>query len=136
MSRSTVVEVSRGVTSVSRATGLSILGLASAGVVASEVLLTRLLSTCTWYGLAFLVLSLAMLGTTAGALAAARARAEGKPLAPWIGGRLVAMAFGLAAAAAIATSVPVTFLPDLTSLASVLLMVTSATVPMAAGGGV
>ncbi len=121
---------------VPRTTGLAILGLASASVVASEVLLTRLLSACTWYGLAFLVLSLAMLGTTAGALAAARARAEGKPLAPWIAGRLVAMSFGLAGAAAVATSVPVTFLPDLTSLASVLLMVTSATVPMAAGGGV
>jgi len=124
------------VTAVPRATGLAVLGLASASVVASEVLLTRLLSVVTWYGLAFLVLSIAMLGTTAGSLAAARARAEGKPLAPWIAGRLVTMSFALTSAAAIASSVPITFLPDLTSLASVQLMVTSATVAMAAGGGV
>jgi hypothetical protein len=124
------------VNSVSNKAGLAVLGLASASVVASEVLLTRLLSVCTWYGLAFLVLSIAMLGTTSGSLAAARARTEGKPLAPWIANRLVAMAFALAAAAAIAASVPIVFLPDLTSLASVLLMVVSATVPMAAGGGV
>jgi hypothetical protein len=121
---------------LTRATGLGVLGLASASVVATEVLLTRLLSVCTWYGLAFLVLSLAMLGTTAGALAASRARAAGEPLAPWVARRLVAMAFALVAAAAITASVPIVFKADLTSLASVLLMVASATVPMAAGGGV
>jgi hypothetical protein len=124
------------VNSVSNKKGLFVLGLASASVVASEVLLTRLLSVVTWYGLAFLVLSIAMLGTTSGSLAAARAHAEGKPLAPWIAGRLVAMSFALVAAAAIGSSVPIVFLPDLSSLASVLLMVVSATVPMAAGGGV
>jgi hypothetical protein len=123
------------VTRLTRATGLAVLGLASAGVVATEVLLTRLLSVCTWYGLAFLVLSLAMLGTTAGALAASRARAAGLPLAPWVARRLGAMAFALVAAAAITSSVPIVFKADLTSLASVLLMVASATVPMAAGGG-
>jgi hypothetical protein len=119
-----------------RTTGLAVLGVASAGVVATEVLLTRLLSVCTWYGLAFLVLSLAMLGTTAGALAASRARAEGRPIAPWVARRLTVMAFALLAAAAITSSVPIVFRVDLTSLASVLLMVASATVPMAAGGGV
>jgi hypothetical protein len=119
-----------------RATGLAVLGLASASVVATEVLLTRLLSVCTWYGLAFLVLSLAMLGTTAGALAAARARVAGDPLEPWVARRLVVMSFALVAAAAITSSVPVVFKADLTSIASVLLMVASATVPMAAGGGV
>ena len=123
-------------TTVGRAPGLAVLGLASAGVVATEVLLTRLLSVCTWYGLAFLVLSLAMLGTTAGALAASRARAAGEPLAPWVARRLVVMALSLLVAAAVTSSVPIVFSADLTSLASVLLMVASATIPMAAGGGV
>jgi hypothetical protein len=121
---------------VTRRLGLSVLGLGSGSVVASEVLLTRLLSVCTWYGLAFLVLSIAMLGTTSGALAAARARTEGQPLAPWIAGRLVAMSFGLIVTAMVLASVPLVFLPDLTSLASVLVVVAAATVPMAAGGGV
>jgi hypothetical protein len=116
--------------------GLSVLGLTSASVLASEVLLTRLLSVCAWYGLAFLVLSVAMLGTTSGSLAAARARAEGKPLAPWVADRLVTLSLGLVVATTVTLSVPLVFLPDATSLASVLLVVAAATVPMAAGGGV
>jgi hypothetical protein len=121
---------------VTRRLGLAVLGLGSGSVVASEVLLTRLLSVCTWYGLAFLVLSIAMLGTTSGALAAARAQKEGKPLAPWIADRLVALSLGLVAAVMVVASVPLVFLPDVTSLASVLVVVAAATVPMAAGGGV
>jgi hypothetical protein len=121
---------------VTRRTGLAVLGLASGSVVASEVLLTRLLSVCTWYGLAFLVLSIAMLGTTHGALAAARARTEGRPLAPWVADRLVALSFGLVVVTVVTVSVPLVFLPDVTSLASVLVVVAAATVPMAAGGGV
>ncbi len=121
---------------MTRRTGLGVLGLASGSVVATEVLLTRLLSVCTWYGLAFLVLSLAMLGTTSGALAAARARSDGKPLAPWVAGRLVALSLSLVVATLVTVSVPLVFLPDITSLASVLLVVVAATVPMAAGGGV
>ncbi len=116
--------------------GLGVLGLASGSVVAGEVLLTRLLSVCTWYGLAFLVLSIAMLGTTAGALAAARAQAEGEPLEPWVARRLVALSLGLVLAALVSVSVPLAFYPDVTSLASVVVVVTAATVPMAAGGGV
>jgi hypothetical protein len=121
---------------MNRRTGLALLGFASASVVASEVLLTRLLSVCTWYGLAFLVLSIAMLGITSGSLSAARARAESKPIAPWVASRLVVLSFGLMAVAMILASVPLVFLPDLTSFASILLVVVVATVPMAAGGGV
>jgi hypothetical protein len=121
---------------VTRRLGLAVLGLGSGSVVASEVLLTRLLSVCTWYGLAFLVLSIAMLGTTSGALAAARARVEGKPLEPWIADRLSVLSLGLIAVVMVIASVPLVFLPDVTSLASVLLVVAAATVPMAAGGGV
>jgi hypothetical protein len=116
--------------------GLGVLGLASGSVVAGEVLLTRLLSVCTWYGLAFLVLSIAMLGTTQGALAAARARTEGKPLEPWIAGRMVALSLGLVLTALVSVSVPLVFYPDVTSLASVVVVVAAATVPMAAGGSV
>jgi hypothetical protein len=121
---------------MTRRLGLAVLGLGSGSVVASEVLLTRLLSVCTWYGLAFLVLSIAMLGTTSGALAAARARVEGKPLARWVADRLVVLSLGLVCVVMVVASVPLVFSPDLTSLASVLLVVTAATVPMAAGGGV
>ena len=121
---------------MNRRTGLALLGFASASVVASEVLLTRLLSVCTWYGLAFLVLSIAMLGITSGSLSAARARAESKPIAPWVAGRLVVLSLGLTAAAMTLASVPLVFLPDLASFASILLVVVAATVPMAAGGGV
>jgi hypothetical protein len=121
---------------MNRRTGLALLGFASASVVASEVLLTRLLSVCTWYGLAFLVLSIAMLGITSGSLSAARARAESKPIALWVAGRLVVLSFGLTAAAMTLASVPLVFLPDLASFASILLVVVVATVPMAAGGGV
>ncbi|MGH7270942.1 MAG: hypothetical protein ACREJ3_10980, partial [Polyangiaceae bacterium] len=122
-------------TSLSRRTGLIILGLGSASVVASEVLFTRLLSVCAWYGLAFLVLSIAMLGTASGSLSAARARAQGLPLAPWVAGRLVGLSLGLVAATLIITSVPLVFSPDVTALTSVVLMVAAATAPMAAGGG-
>jgi len=121
---------------VTQKTGLGVLGLASGSVVAGEVLLTRLLSVCTWYGLAFLVLSIAMLGTTQGALAASRAQAEGQPLEPWIARRLVVLSLGLVLAALVSVSVPLAFYPDVTSLASVVLVVAAATVPMAAGGGV
>jgi spermidine synthase len=124
------------VNTLPRATGLAVLGVASASVVATEVLLTRLLSVATWYGLAFLVLSIAMLGTTSGALSAARARANGAPLAPWVSARLVVLALGLVGATLAVLSVPLAFLPDATSMGSVLLVVGAATVPMAAGGGV
>ena len=117
-------------------TGLGVLGLASGSVVAGEVLLTRLLSVCTWYGLAFLVLSIAMLGTTQGALAASRAQAEGQRLEPWIARRLVVLSLGLVLTTVVSVSVPLAFYPDVTSLTSVVLVVAAATVPMAAGGGV
>ncbi|MEZ4405484.1 MAG: hypothetical protein R3A52_03170 [Polyangiales bacterium] len=54
------------------ARALSVLALTAACVVTTEVLFTRVLSVSTWYGLAFVVLSLAMLGVTRGGLAAAR----------------------------------------------------------------
>src|SRR5579884_2104313 len=116
----------RRVTSLSARWGIAVLGLTSATIVASEVLLTRLLSVCTWYGLAYLVLSIAMLGITVGALSAARAHTDGRPLAPWVADRMVALSLGLAAAPLVISSVPLVFLPDLTALASVLVAIVAA----------
>ena len=63
---------------VSRGLALAVLALVSATTVASEVLLTRALSVTTWYGLAFVVLSLAMLGLTRGSLDADAASRAGE----------------------------------------------------------
>jgi hypothetical protein len=113
---------------------LAVLALVSGAVVAIEVLMTRLLSLSTWYGLAYVVLSLAMLGLTAGSLAADRSIRGGKPLAPWIAGRLVGMSLGLVVAAALAAFVPISF--EVSSLTKVLLVTAAIAVPMVAGGSV
>ena len=80
---------------LSRRAVLLLLGLVAGTIVSAEVLFTRLLSVSTWYGLAFVVLSLAMLGLASGSLDAAKAQREGAPLAPWIAQRLLAMCAGL-----------------------------------------
>ncbi len=119
-----------------RGRALALLALVAASIVSVEVLLTRLLSVTTWYGLAFVVLSLAMLGLTRGSLAAADARAAGEPLAPWLAARLGVMSGGLLVATGVAVCIPVTFGADLSSLASVLLVAGSTAVPLVAGGAV
>src|ERR1700691_4928968 len=86
--------------------------LASASIVAHEVLLTRLLSVTTWYSLAFAVLSLAMLGLTSGALVAARATKAAPPRGPWPWGQLARMSVTLLAAAAITVLTPITLEND------------------------
>ncbi len=121
---------------ISRRAGLVVLGTTSGAVVASEVLFTRLLSVSTWYGLAFLVLSLAMLGMTRGSLDALAAEERRAPIRPWITTRLTAMAAGLVGATIAILDVPLTFTPDATSFASILLIVAAVTVPMIAGGSV
>jgi SAM-dependent methyltransferase len=124
------------VNTLPRRTALTLLALVSASIVSVEVLLTRLLSVVTWYGLAFLVLSLAMLGLTSGSLAAMRARREWAPMGPWIARRLAALAMGLLVATVIACATPLHFAVDLTSFGAVLLVIASATAPMVAGGAV
>lgn len=115
---------------------LGVLGVVAASVVACEVLLTRLLSVVSWYGLAFLVLSLAMLGVTRGALDADRARLDGVGVRTFVARRLVLTGVTVAIAAAVTLSVPMTFGADLTSLASVLVVVIACTAPMVAGSSV
>jgi hypothetical protein len=128
-----MIEVER-VEGISRRTGLVVLGVTSGSVVASEVLFTRLLSVSTWYGLAFLVLSLAMLGMTRGSLDAIAAKDS--PIRSWLATRLTALAAGLVGATIAILDVPLTFAPDATSFASILIIVSAVTVPMIAGGGV
>jgi hypothetical protein len=121
---------------LSRRTTLIVLGLASGTVVAAEVLLTRLLSVVTWYALGFLVLSIAMLGLTAGALSATAAKRAGAPLRPWVAGRLLHLSIGLLAATMVVLNVPLTFTLDAASFGAVLLVIVASTVPMIAGGAV
>ena len=119
-----------------RGRALALLALVAASIVSIEVLLTRLLSVTTWYGLAFVVLSLAMLGLTRGSLVAADAQSAGTPLGPWLASQLTVMAGGLLVATGVAVCIPVTFGADLSSLASVLLVAGSTAIPLVAGGSV
>ena len=80
---------------LSRPTTLLVLALTSASTVASEVLLSRVLSVVTWYNLAFLVLSVAMLGLTSGSLFALWTRRLGWPLRSFSTIALALFALGL-----------------------------------------
>jgi hypothetical protein len=100
------------------------------------VLFTRLLSVSTWYGLAFLVLSLAMLGLTGGSLAAARAQKLGEPLDAFVARSLLRFAGGLVLATAVICAIPLSFAPDLTSFGSLVIVAGALTAPMVSGGAV
>ncbi len=121
---------------VSRGLALAVLALVSATTVAAEVLLTRALSVTTWYGLAFVVLSLAMLGLTRGSLDADAASRAREPVGPWIARRLLALSVGLALTVAVVVSVPLTFSLNLSSLAALLVVSGAAAVPLVAGGAI
>jgi len=112
------------------------IALTAFSTVAAEVLLTRVLSVATWYGLVFIVLSLAMVGLAAGSLQALRARQAGIPPGPWCAARLVTLALGLAASVTVAAAVPLQLVVDLTSLGGVLLVSAAVAWPMAASGGI
>lgn len=90
----------------------------------------------TWYGLAFLVLSLAMLGLTGGSLAAARAQKNGEPLDVFVSRGLLRFAGGLVLATAVICAIPLSFAPDLTSFGSLVIVAGALTAPMVSGGGV
>lgn len=121
---------------LSRSRGLTILALTSSVVVSLEVLTTRVLSVVTWYGLAFLVLSIAMLGLTAGSLQAYDARDRGEPIAPWIARRLELLALSVVGAVGVALSVPLVSDPSATTLTAILVVAGANAVPMTMGGGV
>lgn len=119
-----------------RARALALLALVAASVVTVEVLFTRVLSVTTWYGLAFVVLSLAMLGLTAGSLDAARARDRGDDLAPWLSRKLLSMSRALLAATAVVVAMPISFAGDLSSFAGVLVVAFATAAPLVYGGAV
>lgn len=119
-----------------RARALALLALVAASVVTVEVLFTRVLSVTTWYGLAFVVLSLAMLGLTAGSLDAARARERGDALGPWLSRKLLSMSRALLAATAVVVAMPISFAGDLSSFAGVLVVAFATAAPLVYGGAV
>jgi hypothetical protein len=121
---------------LSRARALTILALTSSVLVALEVLITRLLSVVTWYGLAFLVLSIAMLGLTAGSLHAYEARDRGEPMAPWVAHRLELLALSILGAVGITVTVPLVSDISVTALTAILVVAGAIAVPMTMGGGV
>src|SRR4051794_11903876 len=100
---------------LSRRRSLVALALTSAVAVAHEVLVTRLLSVVTWYGLGFFVLSIAMLGMPAGALRAFRARETNAPVGPWLSRHAVALAFAIALSLLVVLAVPMVSDPSATA---------------------
>lgn len=121
---------------LSRSRALGALALTSAVVVAHEVLMTRLLSVVTWYGLSFFVLSVAMLGLTAGSLQALRARASGEPLEPWLFRRACGLSVSIVVSLAAVLMIPLIFDPNLTALAALLAVAAANALPMTLGGGI
>jgi hypothetical protein len=119
-----------------RLRALGALALTSAVIVSYEVLLTRLLSVVTWYGLAFFVLSIAMLGLTAGSLQALRARAAGKALGPWLARRSLLLAGAIIVALATVLWVPLLSGVTPAARVSLLVVAVATTLPMIAGGGI
>ena len=123
-------------TALPRSRALITLGLVSAIITAHEVLITRLLSVVTWYGLAFFVLSLAMLGLTAGSLQAFQAREEGAPVGPWVARRALWLAVAIVGSAAVTLAVPMTTDTSVTGFAAILAVALANAAPMVAGGAV
>jgi hypothetical protein len=120
----------------SRLRALAALALTSGTIVAYEVLLTRLLSVVTWYGLAFFVLSIAMLGLTAGSLQALRAQAAGRALEPWLMRRSLLLAGAIIVSLATVLWVPLRSGVTPAARVSLLLVAAATTMPMMAGGGI
>jgi hypothetical protein len=112
------------------------LACTSGVVVSHEVLLTRLLSVVTWYGLGFFVLSLAMLGLTAGALVARRSSEQGTPLGPFLGRHTIVLALSIVVSVVAVLKVPLSSVPSATALAALIVVAAAAALPMAAGGAV
>jgi hypothetical protein len=118
------------------ASTVAVLALASSGVVACEVLLTRVLSLAAYYGLAFAILSLAMLGLSAGSLWALRAQRRAAPLGPWISRQLLWFAAAVVLADVAASSIPLAQTATASSFAALLAVAALASLPMIAGGSV
>ncbi|HKU37981.1 MAG TPA: hypothetical protein VJR89_07540, partial [Polyangiales bacterium] len=115
---------------------LVVLGITSGAIVAQEVLMTRLLSVVTWYGMAFFVLSIAMLGLTAGSLQALSAQRAGVPLREFVAKRSVQFAGAIMFSLVVALIVPMPADASLTLQLAVIAVAAAHTVPMTIGGSI
>jgi hypothetical protein len=121
---------------LSRSKTISLLGLTAAIIVAQEVLLTRLLSVLTWYSLAFVVINLAMIGLTAGALQAGRAERANKPLDTYIATAMTVLSLGLIASTVVTVVTPLAFGLAAGEILAMLYVIAFNTIPLIAGGAV
>jgi hypothetical protein len=115
---------------------LAVLGMTSGVIVAFEVLITRLLSVVTWFGTAFFVLSIAMLGLTAGSLQALRAQQARIPLRPFVAQRCLQMALAIVLALVVTLVVPMAEDASLTLQLAVLFVAAANMLPMIMGGAI
>lgn len=121
---------------LARNTQIALLALVAGSIVSTEVLLTRLLSVATYYGLAFVVLSLAMLGLAAGALDAARAERDDIPVREFVTRRLLQLGVAIVGVTVVITAMPVIFAPTLTSFASIVVLALAAAAPLGFGSSI
>ena len=115
---------------------LAVLGVTSGVIVADEVLMTRLLSVVTWYGMAFFVLSIAMLRFDRRIAAGAAAQRAGVPLRDFVARRCLQLAPALLAALVVTLVVPMPADPSLTLQLAVLIVAAANTIPMVVGGSI
>lgn len=113
-----------------------LLAAASFTLVGSEVVLTRLLSAVTWYGQAFFVLSLAMVGLAAGSLDADGSRERYPEWGPFVSSRFARMTVGLLIATTVACLLRVQSGTAWASLLRLLALAVVCTAPLASGGAV
>src|SRR5215472_8116323 len=112
------------------------LGATSGVIVAYEVLLTRLLSVVTWYGMAFFVLSIAMLGLTAGSLQALRAQRAGEPLRDFVAQRSLHFSLAMVFGVVVTLVVPMPEDTSVTLQLAVLFVAAANMLPMISGGAI
>ncbi len=113
-----------------------LLAVASFTLVGSEVALTRLLSAVTWYGQAFFVLSLAMVGLAAGSLDADGSRDRYPHWGTFVASRFARMTVGLLIATTVACLLSVQSGTAWASLLRLLVLSIVCTAPLASGGAV
>jgi MFS family permease len=113
-----------------------LLATASFTLVASEVALTRLLSAVTWYGQAFFVLSLAMVGLAAGSLDADRSRTRYPEWSAFVASRFARMSVGLLLATTVACMLKVQSGTAWASLLRLFALSVVCTAPLASGGAI
>ena len=105
-------------------------------VLVFQVVQTRILSVVAWYHLAFLAISVAMLGMTAGAVWVylRRARLSSDRLSTWLSDSALLTAVAMPASLIVQFSLVTTLMPAVTSLFSFALLMAAMTVPYVFAG--